>query len=522
MLKKTLFGLVAAGSGFTLAPGCGEPSCFDTATCPVPAQGGGAGAGAGDTVGGSGGQPMNLGLGEACTANEQCISMVCSGGTCCTEECDLCNACDSSGVCAPVSDGTSVPECAGAACVTGACNFLEPVWGKSFGGANEDASLAVDAVSDGALLSVTIGGVGEPVSLGGSASWGVGTVRYDSDGNHSWTHWATLDGAGAPFVAANGHGVSADGDVAVVGRFLGQLNFDGAESFTSEETSFAFLVNQNGLFQWSVTAEAALTDAVIVQDRVFVAGTVAGQETVGAKQLTASDARDPFIVELNALDGVPLTTGPPNFPVPGQEAEATLAAASDGLVMVNSATVAKYGLTLAMEWQASMAEGRLSEVVVTTTGDVYVAGDYFDSGSFQGTPYTNRGSSDVIVIKIGSGGALEWLQPIGTANQDLVSGLAVTADGVVVSLSTSSSNTLSIGDDAFPVSAGSVLVKLDGAGNGVYAENPTAGVADILDIAPRPDGGVYVIGSFEGMATVNGSSFSSSGMADAFIVAAGP
>lgn len=159
-------------------------------------------------------------------------------------------------------------------------------------------------------------------------------------------------------------------------------------------------------------------------------------------------------------------------------------------------------------------------VAVGADGSVYVCG-YFDGEiDFGGTigKKPSAGGSDAFVAKLSPDGKLVWAQTWGGPRDDAANGIAVKGDRVVVvgnfldDLKVGEFVKKSVGsDDAF-------VIELDTDGHEKWAWNMGGIDSDGANaVAPAPDGGWIIGGSFSDSIDIGSAHLKSRGRTDAFL-----
>ncbi len=158
-------------------------------------------------------------------------------------------------------------------------------------------------------------------------------------------------------------------------------------------------------------------------------------------------------------------------------------------------------------------------ITVDAAGNIYVAGGYSGTASFELTNKTSLGMDDIFVAKYNKNGALQWVQSAGGADKDSVRSIAVDGEGnVYISGSYKSSATFnattvtSLGDtDIFlaKYNAGGTLQWVKSAGG----TGSDAGSGLAIDGSNK----IYLVGSYTGNATFGALSKTAAGLSDIFL-----
>ena len=347
--------------------------------------------------------------------------------------------------------------------------------------------------------SGTDAGFGVAVDASGN-SYFSGSFIDTSTGNQSQAYAIKLDTAGSIVWSkffggtgsAGGAGIAVDesGNVYLTGSFSGAVDFDpgaGTVSLTSNISGdvFAVKLNSSGELQWVKrfgeisTFPMSGPVAVDVAGNVYLTGTF--QETMdldpgpGTAFLTSPGSFDVFAVKLN----------------------------SSGDFI----------------WAKQFRGGGYDEargIAVDGAGNVVITGSFEDTADFDPGPgtanLTSAGSYDAFVVKLDSGGNLDWAKRLGGTAADQSLGMALDDSGNVYLCGYFSgtadfdpgAGTFSLtsagGQDAF-------AAKLDATGAFVWAERFGGGALDqARGIAQDESGGVYLTGIFRGAVTFAPSS----------------
>ena len=166
------------------------------------------------------------------------------------------------------------------------------------------------------------------------------------------------------------------------------------------------------------------------------------------------------------------------------------------------AYVAKYAPDNSLVWARRMGgdtpestNGFITDVgryiALDGTGNVYVAGNFVDSGDFGATTLTSAGDSDVFVTKLDATGTIHWAKRWGTAEKDNAQGVGVDAAGnvYVLGLRTNDNYELPKHD----------ILKFNSSGSTVWTKSiATGGQTVMAGFAVNSSGSVFVAGKFRG------------------------
>lgn len=171
----------------------------------------------------------------------------------------------------------------------------------------------------------------------------------------------------------------------------------------------------------------------------------------------------------------------------------------------------------ALVGEASSSSG--SSVATDASGNVYVAGGFYDTLAMGGATLTSAGGADVFVLALDPDGNLLWSQRFGGAHDDWVVEIAVgDASDVTVFGGFEGSTDLAgehfAGEGAIDIFA----LELSSDGTPLWARAfGSAGLDYALGAAVGPDGTIALSGSFEGVIDLGGGPLTSEDE-DAFVV----
>ncbi|HTW94982.1 MAG TPA: SBBP repeat-containing protein [Tepidisphaeraceae bacterium] len=196
--------------------------------------------------------------------------------------------------------------------------------------------------------------------------------------------------------------------------------------------------------------------------------------------------------------------------------------------------VAKYSPSGDLDWVKSMGGpgyDTVGQMVMDSTGNLYVTGWFSDTATFGSTQLTSEGSTDAYVVKLDSSGDILWAISMGTSGAEEGRGLAVDNVGDVYVTGTI------IGEGDFDVngstvfnavgSSSSFLVKLDAqSGSLDWGEELGGGYATRARDVVADAEGVYVTGGFDGTESFdlaeNKGVRTSRGLSDGFLAKYNP
>jgi hypothetical protein len=277
-----------------------------------------------------------------------------------------------------------------------------------------------------------------------------------------------------------------NGNVVVVGRFGGTVNFGGgALTSAGDDDIFVLKYDSTGTFQWarrfgSYGADKVTAVAIDSTDNIVVVGSFTATVDFGGTSLTSAGSTDIF--------------------------------------------VAKYGPTGTLLW-AKRFGGTAGEacngVALDSAGNILITGYYGYFGTaldFGGGPLPLPGGTtamvmDVFVAKLTPSGGYIWAKGYGgTTGYDSGNGIAVDGNGDVLVVGNFQSS-FSLGGSTFTSAGGDdiFVAKYSGAsGSHLWsASGGGSGSDQGKAVAVDGSGNVVVTGEFCGTATIAGSTLSS-------------
>ncbi len=169
--------------------------------------------------------------------------------------------------------------------------------------------------------------------------------------------------------------------------------------------------------------------------------------------------------------------------------------------------VAKYNANGQVVWAqraggTGIDEGR--SIAVDGAGNVYVAGYFNGTASFNTISITSAGQQDIFVAKYNSSGGIEWVRRFGSTTNDEAFAITTTAAGEVLftgmfrgTVAFGGTNLVSAGSSSIDM----VLAKMDAAGNVLWAQKGGGTGSDYgRAIAIDAAGNAYITGDFSGSA----------------------
>ncbi len=270
------------------------------------------------------------------------------------------------------------------------------LWAKTFGVSYDDYANAI--AIDPRNGNVVIAGM-----FANNVDFGGGVLVSDRSSSDIFVASYTTNGAyvmskrfgGSAIDGANGVAVDKDGGIALVGTFMGLVDFGAGPVRSNDGSSdgFAVKLRADGTHIWSRTFGDEFGD-----DANDVAIDGSGNVVVtGSFRLTADFGGGPITAHGNSPSDLFL---------------------------------AKYSSTGAYQWARNLGGPNMdsaSGVALDGHGNVVVTGYFQDTADFGAGARTSAGSYDVIVGKYAAqSGALQWSKTFGSADADY--GIAVAVD----------------------------------------------------------------------------------------------
>lgn len=327
-------------------------------------------------------------------------------------------------------------------------------WQNTIGGSMSDFATAVHPTSDGGAIC---GGYSNSGVSGDKSEAAMGTndfwvVKLDATGAIEWEN--TIGGAADD--ALMSMVATTDGGYVCIGHSSSNISGDKTED------------SRGGSDYWVVKLDAT--------------GIITWQRTIGG---SGNEQANSII---QCADGGYLCGGASASGISGEKTEA--------LIGIQDYWVVKLDASGTIEWQNTIGGNSLEQIhsMDQTTDGGYILGGVSQSGLGGDKTEGNIGSYDLWVVKIDAGGAIQWQNTIGGANEEMLRSIQQTSDGGYICGSTSQSQMT--GDKTEP-SMGTFdfwPVKLDATG-AIEWQNVIGGstVDQMYSITATPDGG-YLCG----------------------------
>lgn len=279
------------------------------------------------------------------------------------------------------------------------------------------------------------------------------------------------------------------------------------------------------------------TDA---EGNIYLTGIYYQTLTIGNKSVTSTGSSDIFLakydkngnilwlksygnsvidnnkgIELDA-DGNIYMIGPLNLTINFGNISLTSSGNSDMFIVKFDTN----GETLWAQKGGGVGSDKGKKVVVSASGEVYVAGEFQNTAFLGNTSITSAGGSDIFIAKYATDGTLQWVKSAGGTGNDYIESLAVD-NSKNVYVTGNYLGTMSFGNNSV-TSAGDediFLAKYDPLSN-TWAWAGTAGGTGYDNgtcIAINSSGRLIIAGVFENKAKFENSTIESTGEGDVYI-----
>ena len=363
---------------------------------------------------------------------------------------------------------------------------LSDEWSKRLGGTGADQGRAVASDASG---NVYVGGVfSGTVDLGGGSVTSVGSydmfvAKYSPSGAHLWSKRF----GGSSTEMLEGIAVDGSGNVAVIGRFMGSIDFGtGALPSAGAADVFVAKYSSTGGLLWAKRYGGASDDmgnGVAFDGNGNLLATGFYQGTVdfgGGALVSAYGGQDTFVLKLSPSGTHVWST---HF------------------------------------WSNSLDIG--AAIAVDGGNNVFVAGYFLSSLDLGGGVMGSAGDQDIFLVKLTSAGAHLWSKRFGNSLTDKPEGVAVDGNGNLIMTGMIQGTVDFGGGPLANVSwiADAFVAKFTGTGSHVWSKRFGGADADTgYAVAARSNGDVVATGTFQATADFGGGALTSAGYQDIFLV----
>ena len=344
-------------------------------------------------------------------------------------------------------------------------------WSKVIGGKGDDEIDLVKTTSDGGYIvegKFSSGSLdlGNGIILNNSDYQNSMIIKYSSEGV---TEWAKVIAETAD-VNITSMAETGDGSYIVLGEFYNNISLENGVTLSSKGESDGVLIKYDakGEIIWAKSIGGTFYDwfnsAISTSDGEII--------VVGAFRSDSIDLEN----------GVSLINK----------------GSSNGMII-------KFSSEGKLEWARGIGEegwNTINSVVEANDGGYVVAGDfgssYIDLGN--GINLTNKGETNVMLIKYNSYGKAEWAQGIGGTSADYIHSMIKTTDGGYLLGGRINSDIINFGDGVILSKSGgtkAMLLKYDSEGRVEWAKIIDIDASDELNsVIEINDGSYLVVGSF--------------------------
>ena len=388
------------------------------------------------------------------------------------------------------------------------------LWAQQIGSSDTDSSrgVAVDASGNIYITGNTRGDLGGP-NQGDHDAF---IVKYSSGGTVQWTRKIGT----SRYDYANGIAADSSGNIYIAGATRGDIG----GSNQGEIDAFLVRYNSSGTVQWTRQIGTSGKDyayaiAVDGSGNSYITG-----GTWGGLGRPNPGGLDAFIVKYDSGGAVQWSR---QIGSAGHDLTSSIAVDASGNSYIagytegnlggpnqggSDAFIVKYNSAGTVQWMRQIGSSGTDDaegITVDGSGNIYITGRTY--GDLAGP---NQGAGDAFIVKYDSGGTLQWIRQMGTANSDLVSDIAVDGSGnsYITGYTYGDLGGPSHGDwDAF-------IVTYDSGGTVQWSRQIGTGESDFAyGIAVDGSGNIYITGSTRG--DLGGPN---QGGNDAFLVAIAP
>jgi hypothetical protein len=383
-------------------------------------------------------------------------------------------------------------------------------WQKLYGGLNGETANATQQTSDGGYIIA-----------GGTASSNTGDVVGANNGNFDFwivktnasgtIQWQKIYGGAGEDIATSIQ-QTTDGGYIVAG-YTNSSNSGNVGTNKGEEDMWLLKLSATGTIQWQKTLGGANNERANAIQQTADGGYIVTGFTesshsgdVGANK----GGRDVWVVKLNSTGTIQWQK---NFGGDTQDGAATIHQTTDGGFIVAGYTfssstgdvginkggldmwIFKLNTTGTLEWQKNIggSNDEIAYTVQQTTDGGYIVAGSTTSSNTGNVIGTNKGLSDIWIVKLSGSGIIQWQKLYGGNDEDIATSIKKTSDGgYIVAGSTKSTTNIGVsnGENDFWVA------KLSTTGT-IQWQKVLGGSADDLSrsVIQTADGGYAIAGS---------------------------
>ncbi len=433
-------------------------------------------------------------------------------------------------------------------------------WATRFGSAASDQgqAVAIDLPTGDIVMAGIFGGV---VDFGGgnitnTSSSDIVLAKYSSAGVHKWSEKLSGTGNGSATSVA----IDSSGNIFLTGSFTGSVDFGGGP-LVSLGVQDIFLTKYStlGVYSWakrfgSTDSDIGYSVAIDPGGNVLLTGTFRGNVSFGgATLISAGTFQTPYFPGSPDVFLAKFTTGgahtwSENFTnnTAGDEGFSIASDAASNVYVTGYYTgtidfgggilpqfggsdiyLAKFNSAGTYQWAnhyGGTGADRGQALAIDASGNVFLSGIYSATGNFGGTSITAAAGFDVFLAKYSTGGALSWVKGFGGANGALPYSVQVdSASNVVVGGYFTSP--INVGGTVLSSAGGldAFIGKFTNAGILSWAKSFGGPVSDLVSgIATDSNNYIAATGAFSGTANFSGTSLTSLGGYDIFLMRLAP
>lgn len=292
------------------------------------------------------------------------------------------------------------------------------VWVKTAGGKAGDSSYSIKTDNLGNFyITGSIGDTAVFESMTVNVVRSTFLAKYDSTGNIQWVRTGIGTGGGLDI------GTDANNNIYVIGNFGGNLLFDTTTLVGNYNDFFIVKYDGSGTLQWAISVgddadtEQGVSIATLPIGDFYITGSFTGTATFDTATIASKGSDDIYIAKYN----------------------------TNGKI-----------IWLKQAGGLSSDEGRT--IVISPSGDLWIAGNFSESAAFDATTVTSAGSEDIFLAGYSTSGSLFSLTVGGGSGSENAFSIAATLANKVY-LTGYFFNTMTLGDFSV-VSAGSADILL--------------------------------------------------------------
>lgn len=176
--------------------------------------------------------------------------------------------------------------------------------------------------------------------------------------------------------------------------------------------------------------------------------------------------------------------------------------------------IAKYKLEGDKLWVKNYGGSKFEDgnsVAVDNSGSLIFGGVFTDTAMVENKPVYGKADVDILIVKLDGSGNLQWMKTFGSVGDDEVRSVATDDKGGIF-ISGKYSDGLNVNGKEIPSSGGTdmILIKLNSGGNTEWVSNAgNDNSEDAKSVATDKSGNSYQLGNFHGTVKIGGTSLTS-------------